>query len=166
MLEMLRAHGLNAGPAQRPLLAGALAGVLADVPALALLQACAALPELAAALAQPTGQPAVALLHAALMLFGGIGYGQLFQRAANDRHGGWLFGMAYGFLLWMVVLVPLLQWLPPQPLMAGMPAAGLFLGQLLWGLALGIAFPYVHRPLQAGLQGHRAAALSEDTRLR
>jgi hypothetical protein len=100
-------------------------------------------------------------LHAAVMLLGGLGYGQLFQRAANDRHGGWLFGMAYGFLLWMVVLVPLLQWLPPQPLMAGLPAAGLFLGQLLWGLVLGITFPYVHHPLQARLQGRHPAALSE-----
>ena len=166
MLEMLRAHGLNAGPAQRPLLAGALAGVLADVPALVLLQACGALPEMAAAAAHPTGQPAAALLHAAVMLLGGIGYGQLFQRAANDRRGGWLLGMAYGFLLWMVVPVPLLQWLPPWPLMVGLPAAGLFLGQLLWGLALGIAFPYVHRPLQAGLEGRRPAALSEGGGLR
>lgn len=37
MLEMLRAHGLEAGPTQRPLTAGAIGGVLADLPALALL---------------------------------------------------------------------------------------------------------------------------------
>jgi hypothetical protein len=37
MLEMLKAHGLDPGPTQRPLLAGAIAGVLSDVPALALL---------------------------------------------------------------------------------------------------------------------------------
>src|SRR5688572_26778037 len=99
MLEMLRAHGLNAGPTQRPMLAGGLTGLLADVPALALLQAFGSVPVLAAALGRDA-TPAVALLHAGAMLLGGIGYGLLFQRAANDRAGGWLFGMAYGFLLW------------------------------------------------------------------
>lgn len=34
MLEMLRARGLDAGPTQRPLAAGCIAGVLADAPAL------------------------------------------------------------------------------------------------------------------------------------
>ena len=37
MLRMLRAHGLDAGPTQRPLLAGALSGLLADIPTLPLL---------------------------------------------------------------------------------------------------------------------------------
>src|SRR3954470_19934701 len=37
-LRMLRAHGLDAGPTQRPLLAGAIAGLIADIPATALLE--------------------------------------------------------------------------------------------------------------------------------
>ncbi len=39
-------------------------------------------------------------LHVGLVLLAGVLYGQMFQRAANDRHGGWLFGLAYGFLIW------------------------------------------------------------------
>ena len=94
------------------------------------------------------------------MVLGGIGYGILFRRGANDAAGGWLFGMAYGFLLWMVVAVPLLQWLPPEPLIEGVPAAGLFLGHLLWGFVLGLGFKFVHRPLQSGIDG-RLPALGE-----
>ena len=37
MLRMLQAHGLDAGPTQRPLLAGAIAGVSAVIPALSVL---------------------------------------------------------------------------------------------------------------------------------
>jgi hypothetical protein len=62
-------------------------------------------------------------------------------RAANDPRGGWLFGMAYGFVLWMLGPIPLLQWAPEQPILTGYPAVGLLLGELLWGLILGLAFP-------------------------
>lgn len=97
----------------------------------------------------------------------GVLYGWLFQRAANDPRGGWLFGMAYGFVLWMLGPIPLLQWAPEQPILTGYPAVGLLLGELLWGLILGLAFPFVHRPLRARLDatgpppahiGSRAAA--------
>lgn len=154
MLEMLRAHGLDAGPTQRPLHAGALAGLLADAPVLLLLDRFGTL----AAIADAFGiaVPVVALLHAAAMVLGGIGYGLLFRRGANDVAGGWLFGMSHGFLVWLVVAVPLLQWLPPQPLIVGLPAIGLFAGQLLWGLVLGAGFKFVHRPLQSGIDGQLA----------
>ena len=39
MAGFLGAHGYDPGPTQRPLLAGAIAGVIATVPAIALLQA-------------------------------------------------------------------------------------------------------------------------------
>jgi hypothetical protein len=154
MLEMLRAHGLDAGPTQRPLHAGAIAGLLADVPAVLLLHQFGTL----AAIAEAFGfaLPVVALLHAAAMVLAGIGYGLLFRRGANDVAGGWLFGMSYGFLVWMLVAVPLLQWLPPQPLIVALPAIGLFAGQLAWGLVLGAAFKFVHRPLQSGIDGQLA----------
>jgi Na+/proline symporter len=95
---------------------------------------------------------AAGLAYAGMMLSGGILYGWLFQRAANDARGGWLFGMAYGFVLWMLGPVPLLQWLPDQPILHGYPAAGLLLAQLLWGLALGLVFPLIHRRLHGRLE--------------
>ena len=159
MLEMLRAHGLQAGPTQRPLLAGTLAGMIADAPALWLLHRFEAMDVLATAGGGPVSRFVV--LHVIAMALGGAGYGILFQRAANDRRGGWLFGMAYGFLLWMVAAVPLLQWLPSQPLLTGKPAIAFFVGQLLWGLSMGLLFPSVHQPLKSRLEGHASSAWVE-----
>ena len=151
MLRILRAHGLDAGPTQRPLLAGAIAGLIADIPAIALLGRFGSLGTLGPA----TGtSPLVAgLAYGAMMLLGGVLYGWLFQRAANDPRGGWLFGLAFGFVLWMLGPIPLLQWLPDQPVLSGRPALGLLLGQLLWGFVLGVVFPFVHRRLHVSLDG-------------
>jgi len=146
---MLQAHGLDAGPTQRPRLVGAIAGVIATVPALAVLTVFDTLDAPAKAIG--TSVPAAGLAYAGLMLLGGILYGWLFQRAADDPRGGWLFGMAFGFVLWMLGPVPLLQWLPDQPILRGYPAAGLLLAQLLWGLAVGLVFPLIHRRLHAHL---------------
>lgn len=143
MLSMLRAHGLDAGPTQRPLLTGVFASLPADIPAIATLNAFGALGVLSDA--GNISAAHAALAFTALMLIGGLLYGLLFRRAANDQRGGWLFGLAFGFLLWMLEAVPLLQWFPEHPIMSGYPAMGLLLGQLLWGLTLGIAFPLVHR---------------------
>ncbi|MCB8822908.1 hypothetical protein [Microvirga rosea] len=149
MLKMLRAHGLDAGPTQRPFLAGAIAGVTAAIPALLVLAGFQSLD----APARTIGTSAVAtgLVYAGVMLLGGILYGWLFQRAANDMRGGWLFGMAFGFVLWMIGPIPLLQWLPDQPILRGYPATGLLLAQLVWGLALGIVFSPVHHRLYKSL---------------
>jgi hypothetical protein len=151
MLRMLQAHGLDAGPTQRPLLAGAIGGVLAAVPALAVLVGFGSLD--APAVATGTSVFAAGLTFAGLMLLGGVLYGWLFQRAANDPRGGWLFGLAFGFVVWMLGPVPLLQWLPDEPILRGYPAAGLLLAQLLWGLALGVVFPPIHRRLHVGVDG-------------
>ena len=156
MLRMLQAHGLDAGPTQRPLLAGALAGVLAAVPALLVLAGFQSLDAPARAIGTSAG--AAGLAYAGLMLLGGILYGWLFQRAANDPRGGWLFGMAFGFVLWMLGPVPLLQWLPGEPILRGYPAAGLLLAQLLWGLTLGVVFPPIHRRLHVSLDGQPGLA--------
>jgi hypothetical protein len=156
MLRMLRAHGLDAGPTQRPLLAGAIAGVLAAAPALPVLIGFQGLD--APARAAGASVFAAALAYVGLMLLGGILYGWLFQRAANDPRGGWLFGMAFGFVLWMLGPVPLLQWLPDQPILHGYPAAGLLLAQLLWGLAMGVVFPAVHRHLHVSLENRPSSA--------
>jgi hypothetical protein len=156
MLRMLQAHGLDAGPTQRPLLAGATAGVIATVPALSVLTVFQSLDE--PAQATDTSVLAAGLAYAGMMLLGGVLYGWLFQRAANDPRGGWLFGMAFGFVLWMLGPIPLLQWLPDQPVLRGYPAAGLLLAQLLWGLAVGLMFPLVHGRLHASLQSEARTA--------
>jgi hypothetical protein len=51
----------------------------------------------------------------------------------------------------------LLQWLPDRPILRGYPAAGLLLAQLLWGLAVGLVFPLVHRSLHGGLESEARA---------
>ncbi|UZX13854.1 hypothetical protein OGR47_19770 (plasmid) [Methylocystis sp. MJC1] len=134
------------------------ASIIADMPALGLLKAFGSLDAL--------GQAAhfsviiAALAYIGMMLLGGLLYGWLFQRAANDPWGGWLFGMAFGFVLWMLGPIPLLQWLPKQPILIGYPAVGLLLGELLWGLVLGIAFPFAHRALRVSLDGRLVAPMA------
>ncbi len=150
MLSILRAHGLDPGYTQRPLSAGTLAGLAAAAPALVVLVVFGWIDALATAL--PGGLRALAVLAcAATMAGGGFLYGLVFRRAANDPVGGWLFGVAFGFLLWMVVPVALLQWLPARPSFVGRPAMGLLVGALVWGAALGGAFPFIHRRMRAGL---------------
>jgi hypothetical protein len=149
MLKLLQAHGLDAGPMQRPLLAGAFGGVIATVPALAILIVFQSLNE--PARAADTTVMSAGGAYVGLMLLGGVLYGWLFQRAANDPWGGWLFGLAFGFVVWMLGPIPLLQWLPDEPILRGYPAAGLLLAQLLWGFTLGVVFPPIHRRLHAGL---------------
>jgi hypothetical protein len=156
MLRMLQAHGLDAGPTQRPLLAGAIAGVIATVPTLAVLAGFEALD--APARVAGAAVEVIVIGYAVLMLLGGVLYGWLFQRAANDLRGAWLFGLAFGFVLWMLVPVPLLQWLPDQPILRGYPAAGLLLAQLLWGLVMGVAFPHIHRRLHVSLENQAGSA--------
>src|SRR3954469_3560721 len=149
MLRILRAHGLDAGPTQRPLLAGAIAGLMAAVLAIALLGLFGSLGALGPAVG--TSPVVAGLACGGMMLLGGVLYGWLFQRAANDPRGGWLFGLASGFVLWMLGPIPLLQWLPDQPVLSGRPALGLLLGQLLWGFVLSVVFLFVHRRLRVGL---------------
>ena len=148
MLRMLQAHGLDAGPTQRPLLAGAAAGLLADIPAVAVLASFGSLDALGRAFGV---SPALAgLAYGCVMLLGGLAYGSLFQRAANNPR-------AFGFVLWMLGPIPLLQWLPDRPILSDNPAIGLLLGQLLWGLVLGAVFPFVHRRLHADLEERQRA---------
>ena len=159
MLGMVRAHGLDPGPTQRPLAAGAISGLLAALPAVAVLDGF----DWLGALSGLTGLSRAAVGGACVAVLGvaGVAYGLAFRRAANDPVGGWLFGMAFGFLLWMLVPVALLQWLPAssqagRPDFVGRPAMGLLLGALMWGSALGAAFPLVHRRLRAGIDGGEA----------
>lgn len=150
MAGFLAAHGYNPGPTQRPMSAGAICGMLAAVPATAVLwQFGSLLVEakiLGLSLAETLG------VGLAAMAAAGAVYGSLFGRAANDRHGGWLFGTAFGFALWAggaVLVLPLASGgLTP----AGAAAAGVCLSLLVWGCALGGLLPFVHPYLHARLE--------------
>ena len=95
MNPILRAHGYDAGPTQRPALAGALSAAIAEVPTLAVMIATGAFEQLARSVG--LGTAAGLLVHIALVLVAGLVYGRVFQRAANDRSGGWMFGLALAF---------------------------------------------------------------------
>jgi len=150
MPGFLSAHGYEPGPTQRPLLAGAISGVLATIPATAILYAFGSLRVEAHIL----GLTEVATMGAGwpLMAIAGAIYGRLFGRAANDARGGWLFGMAFGFILWAAgaaMIIPLVSGgLAP----AGEAAVGTYLSLIVWGTALGITHPFVHRPLHERLE--------------
>lgn len=148
-MQYMRAHGNTPGPTQRPKLTGALSGLLAEIPALPLLWWSGALASLAEAVRLNLWL--VFPLHALVMMLAGVLYGQVFKRAANDHHGGWLFGISYGFLLWMLGPVTVLQWIISRPVATGFAAMGMLGAQLVFGLALGLLFPWIHNLIQREL---------------
>src|SRR6187551_1071423 len=108
MAGFLSAHGYEPGPTQRPLLAGAISGMVATAPAIGLLHLFGSL----AVEARIVGMPIAGTIGAGLlvMAFAGAVYARLLGRAANDVRGSWLFGMAFGFALWAtggVFILPL-----------------------------------------------------------
>ena len=150
MNPFLSAHGYDPGPTQRPATAGALSGAIATLPAIALLALFGSI-EIEARI---LGISVAATLGAgvAAMALAGAVYGRAFGRAANDRSGGWLFGMAYGFLLWAAGAVMVLPALSGGAAPAGQAAIGIFLAFLAWGTALGGIHPSLHRRLHVRLQ--------------
>jgi hypothetical protein len=134
-------HGRDPGPLQRPRLAGAITGAGAAFAISALVWGTGS----AAPPAHAIGLPELWLV--ALSIIGltvaGALYGTVFMRAANDRRGGWLFGLGWGFLTWALGPITLCQWLLGKIVATGSHAALLFLAHLLWGLALGLLFPLV-----------------------
>jgi hypothetical protein len=145
LVAYMRAHGNTPGPAQRPWLAGVVAGTLAAGPAAFVLWGSGALASAAAALGHAV--PIVLAVHAGALAAAGAAYGRVFGRAANDRRGGWLFGASYGYVIWMLGPAGSLPWLLGSPLAVGKAAAGLLLAHLLHGVALGASFPFVHHRL-------------------
>ena len=128
------------------MIVGVVSGSIAGVAAIAVLLFSGA----AASLSSATGlrAPTIAGLFALLMALAGALYGRVFMRAANDTRGGWLFGISYGFGLWMIGPVTVMQWFLARPVAVGHSAQGLFASHLAWGLALGILFPHIHRVVQ------------------
>jgi hypothetical protein len=150
MASFLGAHGYDPGPTQRPLLAGALSGLLATAPAIALLYAFGSLQVEARILG--IGIAATLLAGWPLMALAGAIYARLFGRAANDVRGGWLFGMAFGFVVWAAGAVMVLPIVSGGKGPAGTAALGVFLSLVVWGAALGAILPFVHRPLHRKLE--------------
>ena len=150
MASFLAAHGYDPGPTQRPLLTGALSGVLATVPAIGVLHVFGSL----AVEARILGLSIVATVAAGwlVMALAGAFYARLFGRAANDKSGGWLFGAAFGFAVWAAGAVLILPLASGGQAPAGDPAIGVFVSLVLWGVALGVLVPFVHRPLHASLE--------------
>lgn len=150
MAGFLAAHGYDPGPAQRPFTAGAIGGVIAALPAIAVLwwfgslEVEARILDLSIPVTLAVGFPAMA--------FAGAAYARFFGRAANDRRGGWLFGMAFGFALWAAGAVLVLPLLSLGEFPAGAAAVGVALSLLVWGAGVGVAVPLIHPHLQERLE--------------
>jgi hypothetical protein len=149
-VRYMRAHGQVPGPGERPRLAGALAGTVAGLATLPLLNGSGATASLASGVGGRSWM--VQLLFCLAWLLAGAVYAFVFGRAANDRRGGWLFGLAYGFLLWMIGPVALLQVFVDRQLVTGLAAAGVLAANLIAGLVLGLLFrpmyTFVRKPLR------------------
>lgn len=150
MASFLTAHGFDPGPAQRPLLAGAISGIVATIPAICILHAFGSL----AIEARILGISTLVTIAAGVPIMAAAGavYGRLFGRAANMVRGGWLFGMTFGFALWAAGAVMVLPLVSGGKTPAGVAAIGVFLSLVAWGAALGLGHPFVQRPLQERLE--------------
>src|SRR5690606_27897184 len=114
MTQFVRAHGYLPGPTQRPVAAGLLAGVIGTLAAAPMLWLSHAL----AAMAQSLRVNAwlIVALGVVYLAIAGAFYGRILMRAANDRRGGWLFGICFGFVLWMLGPIPIVQWYANAPM--------------------------------------------------
>lgn len=142
-MKYMMAHGSSPGPTHRPWLTGAISGGVAVVIPVWVLNKSGAISMLAKNLNVSLLGLAVCVV-AVAVIAGGI-YSRVFGRAVNDRSGGWLYGISFGFLVWVLGPTVLLQWIRQQPLVVGSAASGTFVAHLLWGLLLGFLVPYVHR---------------------
>jgi hypothetical protein len=141
MIEELRAHGFDPGPHQHPRMAGVLAAIVVAPIAVFVFARCGVFSKIDDELAAGT----VVL---GLCAMGAL-YGQIFGRAANDRRGGWMFGMAFGFAVWTLASFALRA---TGNAFVGLAAMGFFGGMVIHGALIGLAFPSVHpfvkRPLR------------------
>lgn len=149
MANFLSAHGYDPGPSQRPFLAGAIAGVLATAPAIGVLLWFGSL-KIEAQILGLSSLATLCLGWAAMAAAGAL-YARIFGRAANHVRGAWLFGMAFGFGLWAAGAVLVLPIVSGGRAAAGSAAFGMAAAMLVWGTAVGILVPFVHRPLHESL---------------
>ena len=142
MFEHLRAHGFDPGPSQRPRAAGAMSAACASPVALFILERTGGIAWLQGCVHVPRAITAAIVV--AIGVLTGVAYAQTFRRAANDRRGGWMFGMSFGFAVWMLASGVLRAF---GLVAIGWPAVGLFGAFVLHGAAMGLVFPWIHRPL-------------------
>lgn len=154
MMPFLLAHGVDTGPLQKPLLAGALSGLAATVPGGAAFVALGSFSVVADEVMRLPRPLTAAVLVSAFTL-SGVLYGLIFRRGANDRRGGWLFGAAFSFVLWMAAPVFVLPLTGAGSMAAGRAATGFFVCFLIWGFAIGGLFPVVHQRLKPRLEAMR-----------
>lgn len=150
MVGFLSAYGYDPGPTQRPLLAGAISGLIATIPAVVMLYAFGSL-GVEARILGLSELTTIAVGEPVMAVAGAI-YARLFGRAANDWRGGWLLGMAFGFALWTAGAVMILPLASNGQAPAGVRAIGVFLSLATWGAALGLVHPFVHRPLHERIE--------------
>lgn len=153
----LDAHGYDPGPSQRPLLAGAISGILATAPATGVLILFGSL-EVEARILGMSREMTLVFGWVA-MAIAGAAYARFFGRAANAPRGGWLFGTSFSFALWAAGAVLILPLVRGGQTPAGEAAAGVALSMIVWGVAVGILVPIVHRPLHESIE---AASKSAD----
>ena len=159
MTGFLSAHGYNPGPTQRPMTAGAICGVVAALPAVAVLWLFGSLEVEAKILSLSVA--ATLGLGFVTMALAGAAYGRIFGRAANDRRGGWLFGMAFGFALWAAGAVLVLPIASSGQAPAGPAALGVCLSLMVWGCALGLLIPFIHPYLHERIETAKSAELTK-----
>ncbi len=147
---ILAAHGYDPGPSQRPLTSGAISGILATIPAIAILLIAGSLR--AEAMILGLSQLSTLAIGWAVMAFAGACYARFFGRAANEVRGGWLFGISFGLVLWAAGAVLVLPLISGGRSPAGTAAVGVALSLIVWGAALGILVPLVHRPLHESIE--------------
>ncbi len=148
-LQYMRAHGNTAGPTQRPILTGAVGGAVAFIPFEVVLRASGARSAIAEHFSLSIWVSM--LISGLLMIVAGIVYAAVFKRAANDVRGGWLFGASFGFLVWMLAPISVWQLVTARPVAVGAAAMGLFGAHVLYGLTLGLVFPWIHVFVQSRL---------------
>lgn len=150
MKGFLEVYGYDPGPSQRPLISGAISGILATIPATAILMYFGSLH----AEAEILGMSELETLAIGWvgMAIAGAAYARIFGRAANAARDGWLFGISFGLLMWAAGAVLILPLISGGRSPAGTAAAGVALSLAVWGAAAGILVPFVHRPLHESIE--------------
>lgn len=152
MLRFLAAHGFDPAPTQRPITAGALAGAVSAIPAGAVLVGFRTLQTVADDIFRLSRDLTAVIMLAGFVIAGAL-YGALLRRAASDRRGGWIFGTAFGFLLWILAPVVVLPLFGISAIAAGRAGVGFLIGFVGWGSMLGLIYPGAQKWLEAGLDG-------------
>jgi hypothetical protein len=141
----MRAHGNAVQRGYPAWQSAAVAGFLAGWVALFIADRSGGLLEMAREMRlRSFGMGALGLC---VMTATGAVYGFIFPRAASDRAGCWLFGLCFGFAVWLVSPGALMPLVLGHPVAKGTQAMGLLGACLAYGFMLGLLYPLVLRRL-------------------